>query len=437
MTRKLSKISRRSVLQGMTGGVVAGATMTLASPSVFAAKSIKIGYVSPKSGPLAAFAEADDFVLGEFRKAIKEGVKIGADTYQIDLVTKDSQSNPNRAAEVTKELITRDNVGLVLVGATPETNNPVATQCEIEQIPCISSVAPWQTNFIGRQTNPTDPKSWKPFDYTFHYFWGLEDVIGVFTSMWNQVATNKSVGALFPNDGDGNAWGDKVVGFPPVLDKQGFKLTDPGRFQNLTDDFSAQIAAFKAANAEIITGVVIPPDFTTFWNQAQQKGLKPKVVSVAKALLFPVTVAALGRNGHNISTEVWWTPSHPYKSSLTGISADDLAKGYEQATGKQWTQPIGFVHSLFEVAIDALKRAPDPKDGAAVAKAIGATKLDTIVGPIAFGASNVPPFAAKNIAKTPLVGGQWRLTGDKYAMVVTENTAAPQIPLGGSMQVLA
>ena len=113
--------------------------------------------------------------------------------------------------------------------------------------------------------------------------------------MWSQVSTNKSVGALFPNDGDGNAWGDKVVGFPPVLAAQGYKLTDPGRFQNLTDDFSAQIAAFRGANAEIVTGVVIPPDFTTFWNQSQQKGYKPKVISVAKALLFPTTVQALGK----------------------------------------------------------------------------------------------------------------------------------------------
>ena len=59
----------------------------------------------------------------------------------------------------TKELITRDNVGLIVVGATPETNNPVSTQCELEQIPCISSVAPWQTNFIARQANPGDPKT--------------------------------------------------------------------------------------------------------------------------------------------------------------------------------------------------------------------------------------------------------------------------------------
>jgi len=437
MRNRNSGYDRRHILRGLAGGVAATSTMTLFGPTVHAAKPIKIGYVSPKSGPLAAFAEADDFVLGEFRKSVKDGLRLGSQTYQIEVVTKDSQSNPNRAAEVAKELITRDNVSLILVGATPETNNPVATQCELEQIPCISSLAPWQTNFIGRQANPADPKSWKPFDYTFHYFWGLEDVIGVFTGMWSQVATNKSVRALFPNDADGNAWGDTTIGFPPVLAKQGFKLTDPGRFQNLTDDFSSQISAFRSADAEVVTGVVIPPDFTTFWNQSRQKGFRPKVVSVAKALLFPTTVQALGKSGNNISTEVWWTPSHPYKSSLSGVSAADLAKGYEQASGKQWTQPIGFVHSLFEVAVDAMKRSSDPTDSAALAKAIGATKLDTVVGPVVFGSDKVPPFAARNIAKTPLVGGQWRLIDDKYNMVITENKQAPQIPLGGDMQALS
>ena len=59
------------------------------------------------------------------------------------------------------------------------------------------------------------------------------------------------------------------------------------------------------------------------------------------------------------------------------------------------------------------------------------------VGPVVFGSDKVPPFAARNIAKTPLVGGQWRLTGDKYNMVITENKQAPQIPLGGDMQALS
>ncbi len=126
--------------------------------------------------------------------------------------------------------------------------------------------------------------------------------------------------------------------------------------------------------------MVLPPDFTTFWNQASQQGFRPKIASVGKALLFPVALEALGRNGNNLSTEVWWSPSHPFKSSLTGQSAREIATAYEQATRKQWTQPIGFVHALFEVAVDVLKRSADKNDAKAVIAAIAATKLDTIVG---------------------------------------------------------
>jgi len=435
MTFRKRGIDRRTFVKTTAATGAALASGLVSAPAVHAARTLKFGYVSPQSGPLAAFAEADNFVISGFNETVKDGIEIGGSRYPVEVIVKDSQSNPNRAAEVAKELIVDDEVDIVLVASTPETTNPVSTQCEIEETPCISTVAPWQPYFIGRQGNPGDPASWKPFDYTYHFFWGLEDVIAVFTNMWEQLDTNKSVGGLFPNDGDGNAWGDPVVGFPPVLKEKGYTLTDPGRYQNLTDDFTAQINAFKEASCEIVTGVMLPPDFPTFWNQALQQGFKPKIASIGKAILFPVAVEALGNNGQNLSSEVWWSPSHPFKSSLTGQSSKDMAMAYEQATGKQWTQPIGFVNALFEVATDVMKRSADVDDREAVVAAINETNLQTIVGPVQWGRENLPPFAQKNISKTPLVGGQWRLTGDgKYDIVITDNRTAPEIPAGGKME---
>ncbi len=368
----------------------------------------------------------------------KGKLRNGRTTYDVQVVVKDSQSNPNRAAEVAKKLIVQDKIDLMIVASTPETTNPVSTQCEIEGIACVSTMCPWQPYFIGRQGNPGDPGTWKPFDFTYHYFWGLEDVIAVFTNMWGQLDTSKSVGALFPNDGDGNAWGDKQVGFPPVLDKLGYKLTDPGRYQNLTDDFTAQINAFKKADCDIVTGVVLPPDFTTFWNQARQQGYRPKAASVGKAILFPVSVEAFGAGGHNLSSEVWWSPNHPYKSSLYGQTASQVSRAFEQATGGQWTQPIGFIHSLFEVASDVLKRSEDPRNSEANARAIAATDLATVVGQVRWDGKNMPPSAKKNVTKTPLVGGQWRHKGNgKYDIVVVDNQTAPEIPRTSEMQALS
>lgn len=422
-------INRRTLLKTSAAAGLVSAS-GLSTPALATGAKIKLGYVSPQSGPLAAFSEADKFILDGFAQS--EAGK------HFEVIVKDSQSNPNRAADVARELVVEDEIDLMLVASTPETTNPVATTCEAEEVPCISTVAPWQPWFIGQQGNPGDPGSWERFYYSYHFFWGLEDIIAVFNAMWGQLDTNKSVGALYPNDGDGNAWGDPVVGFPPVLEKGGYSLTDTGRYQNLTDDFSAQINAFKQGNVEIVTGVPIPPDFTTFWTQAKQQGFTPKAASIGKALLFPQAVEALGEAGHNLSSEVWWSPSHPFSSSLTGQSSADLATGFTAATGRQWTQPIGFVHALFEMAANVMSRVEDTGDGDAVAEAIAATELASIVGRIAFDGAGLPPFAAANVAKTPLVGGQWRLRdGGGYDLVIVDNSTAPDVPTGGVMEPIS
>jgi branched-chain amino acid transport system substrate-binding protein len=236
---------------------------------------------------------------------------------------------------------------------------------------------------------------------------------------------------LFPNDADGNAWGDKERGLPPALTSAGYKLVDPGRYQQMNNDFSSQIAAFKSAGCEIVTGVMIPPDFATFWSQAAQQGFKPKVVTIGKALLFPSAVNALGARANNLTTEIWWSPNHPFKSGLTGQSCKQLADAYVAASKRPWSQPIGFQHAMFEVAIDILKRAKsiEPKP---ILDAMVATNYQSIVGPVQWTGKPV-----KNVTKTPLVAGQWKKSGDKLELVITANKPHPNIPAGGKTELLS
>jgi len=227
-------------------------------------------------------------------------------------------------------------------------------------------------------------------------------VIGVFLDIWGQSGAAKSVGGLFPNDADGNAWGDAELGLPKPLAEAGYNLVDPGRYQPLSDDFSNQIAVFRDANCEIVTGVMIPPDFGTFWSQAAQQGFAPKVVTVGKALLFPTVIDSYGDRADGLTSEVWWSPNHPFTSSLTGASAKDLADGYTAASGRPWTQPIGFKHALFEVTADVVKRAEDLDDPEAITAAIAATSLDTIVGKVDWSSGPV-----KNVSKTEADLNSW------------------------------
>jgi branched-chain amino acid transport system substrate-binding protein len=413
--------SRRTVLKGLVAGAASGA---LAAPAFAQSRPIKLGFVTPQTGPLAIFAEPDQFVLDQVRRSVGEGVMINGARHPIEIIVKDSQSSSNRASSVAQELIYDDEVDILLATSTPDTTNPVADQAELNGVPCITNDTPWQPHFFGRQGDPATG-----FDYTFHFFWGLEDIISVFTGLWDGVETNKVVGALWPNDPDGNAWGHPELGFPSVMAERGYELVDTGRFQSMTDDFSAQISAFKSAGVEIVTGVVIPPDFTTFWTQAAQQGFAPKVVNVAKASEFPQAMAALGARADGLSVEVWWSPHHPFNSGMTGQTSAELAAEYQAATGRPWTMPLGFKHSLFEVALDALSRTEDPTDPDANAAAIRATSYDSVVGRVDFQTGPVP-----NISKTPLVGGQWRLDGDTPVLDIVENAAHPSIPLTAELR---
>ena len=388
--------------------------------------TIKIGYVSPKTGPLAPFAAADDFILGGIASFVADGLMVGGKSYAVEVLVEDSESDPNRAGEVAGKLINEDGVDLILVASTPETTNPVADQAEVSGVPCISTVAPWQPWVLGRGGAPGD----KNFEWTYHFFWGLEDIIPTFIAMWDALETNKSVGGLFPNDGDGLAWGDAAVGFPKPLSEAGYTLVDPGRYENGNQDFTAQINAFKEADCEIVTGVPIPPDFPTFWKQAKQQGFVPKAASIGKALLFPESIQALGADGVGLTSEVWWSPSHPYSSSLVGLSAKEVAEAYTAETGNQWTQPIGFVHALFEVAVAALVAAGST-DKAAVRDAVAGLTLDTVVGTVDFAGSPIG-----NVAKTALVGGQWREadTPTGFDLVIVDNSGNPDVPTGGTIE---
>jgi len=396
-----------------------------------AARTVKIGFVSPKSGSLAAFAEADDFVLGGVRKAIGDGIVINGVKHPVEILEKDSRSDPNRAAEVASELIKTSKVDLLVTANTPETVNPVSDQAELNGVPCITTDAPWQPYFFGRGGKPE-----QGFDWTYHFFWGAEDLIAAYTNLWAMLPTNKVIGALWGNDNDGNAFSDPKKGFPPILAEKGYTLVDSGRFQMSTNDFSAQISNFKRAGVEILTGVLSPPGFATFWSQAAQQGFKPKIVTMAKALLFPTAVENLGERGLNLTTEVWWSPNHPFKSGLLGVSAGEFCAEFESKLGKQWLPPMGFKHALFEVAIDVLKRTKNIDSPESVRDAIVATNYQSIVGPVSWTAN---PFGnpVKNVSKTPLVAGQW-VKGNKYKydLAVVNSDTAKIIPLQGKLLAL-
>ena len=128
-------IARRSVLRGLGAGALAtGAGGILAacssgskgSPASSSTSTINIGYIAPFTGSLSGFASADKFVIDTIRNtpAYAKGFKVGGKTYQVNIIVTDSQSDPNRASQLARQLILNNNVDLLLSLVHPRDRQP-------------------------------------------------------------------------------------------------------------------------------------------------------------------------------------------------------------------------------------------------------------------------------------------------------------------------
>lgn len=199
LSKRFVRPSRREFIGASAGAVFLASGRSARAQS---AKTIKIGFISPVSGPLAAFGQGDAFVLKQVRTVLSKGYKIGGTDYTVEILDRDTQSDPSRSAQLAKELITSAGVDLILASSTPETINPVADACEASGVPCISTVMPWQAWYFGRGAKPGQPS---PFKWSYHFGFGVDEFAKCYISQWNLIPTNKKVGVLYPNDADGNA----------------------------------------------------------------------------------------------------------------------------------------------------------------------------------------------------------------------------------------
>ncbi|UCB50422.1 MAG: ABC transporter substrate-binding protein [Deltaproteobacteria bacterium] len=340
--REFMKKSAVAMGAAMTSGLV---LPKVVKPARAAQRDyVLIGRPNPSTGPIAAFGEptpwVDERLLPEINREGGIYIKEMGKKVPIKIKIMDTESNPTKAGEIASRLIMKDKVDLMVFYHTPDTVNPVSSICERFKVPGISLDAPLEPWLEGG-----------PYKWTFHAFWSVEnDIVPVYTGMWEKVKTNKVVGILMANDPDGVSWS---AVFKKVGVKMGYRFVDLGRFPYFNKDFSTFINGWKKEKVEILLGNTIPPDFITAWRQCKRLGFRPKVATIGKAILFPSAVGALGGDLPNgLTTEVWWSPHHPFKSSLTGESSKDLCDAWTKDTGKEWTQPIGYKHAGYEIAVD-------------------------------------------------------------------------------------
>lgn len=382
-------------------------------------ESIRIGVPVPLSGGLASFGTGSPFIEELAVKAINDEGGIYIEELDkklpIELIFMDTESDSTKASEAATKLVQEHDIDMFVVRHTPDTVNPVSAVAERYGIPCLSMDAASNAWLDGGE-----------HFWSYHAFWKVDAIYSVFENIWEEAGLKGGkVGVVFPNDPDGTTFAEE---FAKGFKEDGYEVVDPGFITSGTNDYTSIIKDFKDAGVEIVTGVNITPDFKTFWSQCQQLNFNPKVVTMGKALLLKADALALGaESADGVTTEVWWTPDHPYVSSITGQTGKEITDLWTAAKGSEWTQPMGYKYASIETAIDILTRAAS-LDKEAIRQAMDETDMVTLVGPIKFNDENHCP--------TPVVGGQWQTNenGDLELKIIT-NKGFSEIGITGTMEL--
>jgi branched-chain amino acid transport system substrate-binding protein len=408
---------------GSTTTATAAGSTTTASSSAETGREVKIGWVQPVTGAMAAHAVAGDFILGIVKDAVGDGLILGdGKKHPITVIRQDSQSDSNRAGQIAGDLITNQKVDVLVGDAGPDMLIPISTQGESLGCPTIMDNCPWEAWLMGRSGGKPETT----YKWTYILCWGSNEEILINLPIIEAIPTNKVVGCLWPNDADGSAL---RAYWPPTLQAAGYTVVDGGAFDNMAEDFTSIINDFKKAGAESLLGLTLPPTLATFTQQAHQQGWQPKTAIIEKSTLFPKDIEALGPVGIGIAGNQWWHPTYPFTCSLNGQTCQQLADTFTAQLNRQWEQPIGIMTHI-EVAIDTLKRTTNVDDKESILQALLATKMaSTAFGPIDFTLPVAPKTGRphQNVVVTPLYGGQWQKGTGKYPveLQVVTNNATP------------
>ena len=298
-------------------------------------------------------------------EAIKGGIEVGRrHLFDVEVVVKDSQSDPNRAAEVAKELIVDDEIDMMLVASTPETINPVSTQCEIEERAvhlhqcAVAALVHRPAGRSGRRSAGVEA-------VRLHLSL-LLGPRGHHRRLPQHVepARHQQDGRRpLPQRRRRQCLGRSSIGVPPAFEAAGYKPSIPAATRT-----SPTISRRRS-----------PPSRTPrrdrhrrraaarlhhLLEPGQPAGLQAEGGSVGKAILFPTRSRRWARPATTCRRRSGGRRTI-LSSRRSPASRPANSPRPSKAAGKQWTQPIGFVHSLFEVAIDVHQARRGPKDAEA------------------------------------------------------------------------
>ncbi len=342
-------------------------------------QTIVIGATLPLSGPLAVVGP---ILKAAYQAAVDDanaagGIQVNGAKAKINLVILDNTSDANLASSQATTLYLQDNAVALLGPFTPPLTIAVANVAERLKRPLISTTTPVEAWLAGR------PSGWQ---YSWNIFFDENQQTNLVFQTANLTTTNKRVALFTDTEQDGVTMGKLWLQKAP---QYGYTIVNHAVFPVGTTNFSSQIAAAKAANAQVLISQMIPPDATALWKQMKSLGYSPIVAEAEKGASTSTWPQGLGPLAEGALITGFWSKSLGYPGT-NDLIAKAVKAGYMNGN-----EQSGFVaaYSITQVLQDAIVRA-NSTDPGKLNTSIGHTDKTYTLGSIKFGSNHADSIPA-------------------------------------------
>ena len=379
----------------------------LLSTALFAAETIKIGVVGPRTGSAAAEGKTFDEGIALALDKINGGGGVLGKT--VEVVFEDTAGNAEKAASAFEKLATRDGVALV-VGESH--SSPALAEIEVAnrlKVPFIVAEA-WHDDITK-----------KGYRWVFRAGPVNSGVVDSAIAKFVVAGKFKKAAIVAENSDWGKGIGAlsqsalKAAGIPSVL------LPVAGDAK----DFYTELTKLKGENPDIVLAYIYGFGLHAFVSQAKEVGLSPRALILDGAgppSLWPEFWKNVGAAGER---ELFVSSMHE-KVHLTAASREFWA-AYKKKYGKDPSDyKARSIYNVLLLAVDALKRAKSLEPEAIVA-ALEKADLEVTTGRIRFGL--VPGGYGYHQWMPAMLVVQWQ--GGKQVVVYPPKAATGKLQKGG------
>lgn len=338
---------------------------------------ITIGCVCPLSGDLANYGEGTPEAQEEAVRALNENEGLYIDTLQrklkVRFLVADSCSTEEGAKAAAQQLITQENVDVMICHSGNLTAKAVASVCEQEKVPFFSVNA--------------EMDEWvedAPYAYSFNCAVDQRARLLALADVWEEKEIT-SVGLFAVQSEEAARFAQALSDF---CDEYGYDFTNPG-FIETEADYAKAAKTLAKEKVESVVCFMDAEDFSAAFEITEVRTMGHEMCVLVNNHLFARDIEII-KNGAMIKelyTLTAWNKNYPFESSLTEENSGALGLWWEDRFLSSCSELLGYQHGCVEIAVDALKLAM-ALDADSIVSAAKNMEIDTVLGQIAFDKNN-------------------------------------------------